>query len=239
MLASAVGTNRYAYAANDPVNKSDPNGHLLDDGSPESEWEEILNAIQAELDAGEISEEKAKALEATATGRLMVYQARQENRALDFGIAAAIASAFQKGAESKLQKFEAAKSPRAARDLAAAKSSNSTFVDLSKAAQRAVESVGPGRGPVYGTRVHSALRQEVAGMGDARLRAEVSFKDGGEVPYGTPGAVRLDVVEFDAAGRIVRVYDLKTGSATLSQPRAQAIQSAVGAKVPVIELRGQ
>ncbi len=28
VLASAVGTNRYAYAANNPVNLSDPNGHL-------------------------------------------------------------------------------------------------------------------------------------------------------------------------------------------------------------------
>ena len=26
-----VGTNRYAYAANDPINKSDPNGHMLED----------------------------------------------------------------------------------------------------------------------------------------------------------------------------------------------------------------
>ena len=26
-LEPRVGTNRYAYAANDPVNKSDPNGH--------------------------------------------------------------------------------------------------------------------------------------------------------------------------------------------------------------------
>jgi hypothetical protein len=27
-LANAVGTNRYAYAGNDPLNKSDPNGHV-------------------------------------------------------------------------------------------------------------------------------------------------------------------------------------------------------------------
>ena len=30
VLASAVGTNRYAYAANDPINKSDPNGHRVE-----------------------------------------------------------------------------------------------------------------------------------------------------------------------------------------------------------------
>ena len=29
VLSSPVGTNRYAYAANDPINKSDPNGHAL------------------------------------------------------------------------------------------------------------------------------------------------------------------------------------------------------------------
>jgi RHS repeat-associated protein len=34
VLASAVGTNRYAYATNDPINKSDPNGHATFD--PES-----------------------------------------------------------------------------------------------------------------------------------------------------------------------------------------------------------
>ncbi len=29
---AGVGTNRYAYAGNDPVNKSDPNGHQTQDG---------------------------------------------------------------------------------------------------------------------------------------------------------------------------------------------------------------
>lgn len=32
---SAVGTNRYAYALNDPINKSDPNGHLAYDSKTE------------------------------------------------------------------------------------------------------------------------------------------------------------------------------------------------------------
>jgi RHS repeat-associated protein len=35
VLASAVGTNRYAYAANDPINRADPNGHLSGD---EAAW---------------------------------------------------------------------------------------------------------------------------------------------------------------------------------------------------------
>ncbi len=35
VLSSPVGTNRYAYAANDPVNKSDPSGHALAEDSPE------------------------------------------------------------------------------------------------------------------------------------------------------------------------------------------------------------
>jgi RHS repeat-associated protein len=30
ILASAVGTNRYAYSANDPINKADPNGHAIE-----------------------------------------------------------------------------------------------------------------------------------------------------------------------------------------------------------------
>lgn len=28
-----IGTNRYAYSANDPVNKADPNGHVLEGGT--------------------------------------------------------------------------------------------------------------------------------------------------------------------------------------------------------------
>lgn len=33
VLALPVGTNRYAYAANDPINKADPNGHVLEGGT--------------------------------------------------------------------------------------------------------------------------------------------------------------------------------------------------------------
>lgn len=45
-----VGTNRYAYSANDPINKSDPNGHV--EGGEDSNSEEGGNA-----NAGKSSEE--------------------------------------------------------------------------------------------------------------------------------------------------------------------------------------
>jgi hypothetical protein len=34
MHLPGVGTNRYAYSDNDPINKSDPNGHAAGDGDP-------------------------------------------------------------------------------------------------------------------------------------------------------------------------------------------------------------
>jgi RHS repeat-associated protein len=33
-----VGTNRYAYAQNDPINKSDPNGHVVEKGEPDGRY---------------------------------------------------------------------------------------------------------------------------------------------------------------------------------------------------------
>ncbi len=48
-----VGTNRYAYSANDPINKSDPNGHMFDtspfDGLDSGDSD---NPGHSELDAG-------------------------------------------------------------------------------------------------------------------------------------------------------------------------------------------
>jgi len=54
-----VGTNRYAYSENDPVNKSDPNGHMGNPpppiGSVDSTTgaEALLNIIEPALQAGE------------------------------------------------------------------------------------------------------------------------------------------------------------------------------------------
>jgi RHS repeat-associated protein len=44
-----VGTNRYAYAGNDPVNKSDPNGHVWPEVFMSPDARDELNATNAEI----------------------------------------------------------------------------------------------------------------------------------------------------------------------------------------------
>jgi hypothetical protein len=108
--------------------------------------------------------------------------------------------------------------------------------DLSAASTRAGNAVGPGRGPVYGTRVHSAFEAEVKGLGNGNLATEVSYRNGQVVPRGTAGSVRVDVVE----GRVnapTAVYDLKTGSATLTPARIQQLQQHILGWPNVIEVR--
>jgi RHS repeat-associated protein len=109
--------------------------------------------------------------------------------------------------------------------------------DLAAAATRAQNTVGPGSGAAYGTRVHMAFRNEVRALGTPDVQAEVSFLNGRVVDYGTPGSVRLDAVEFGANGQVLNVFDLKTGSATLTPQRILQIQQQVGSPVPVNLLR--
>jgi RHS repeat-associated protein len=110
--------------------------------------------------------------------------------------------------------------------------------ELSTAAGRAVGAVGEGQGAVYGTRVHSAFEAEVNALGNPNLSTEVSYLNGKVVSRGTPGSVRIDVIEGPRANPTA-AYDLKTGQAGLSPSRVQQIQSHLpgGNKVPVHEVR--
>jgi hypothetical protein len=110
---------------------------------------------------------------------------------------------------------------------------------LSQLATKAASQVGPGEGPVYGTLVHSAFATEVGALGDAELSTEVSYLNGTVVPYATPGSVRLDVVEGDLLAPTA-IYDLKTGSATLTAARIAQIRSNLPPgyqSIPVLEIR--
>ncbi len=104
---------------------------------------------------------------------------------------------------------------------------------LTDAAGRAVETIGPGKGAVYGTKVHAAFEAEVKELfGD--FSTEVSYLDGVKVDRGTPGSVRLDVVQGPIKAPTA-IFDLKTGSAELTPARIKQIQKHVpgGANVPI------
>ncbi len=121
--------------------------------------------------------------------------------------------------------------------LVAAKSGATLADDLAAAATRARNTVGPGSGGAYGTRVHSAFAGEVNALNQG-LSTEISYLNGVRVNYGTPGSVRLDVVN-GPLNAPVSIFDLKTGSATLTPARIQQIQSHIpgGANVPVFQVR--
>jgi RHS repeat-associated protein len=104
---------------------------------------------------------------------------------------------------------------------------------LQGAADRAAATMGPGSGPVYGTLVHSEFGREVAALG-GDFSTEVSYLNGEVVPYGTPGSVRLDVVEGPLTSPTA-LYDLKTGGATLTPGRIDQILShvPVNGNVPI------
>ena len=98
--------------------------------------------------------------------------------------------------------------------------------------------MGPGSGAAYGTAVHSEFADLVEA--NTGLAAEVSYKGGQVVAYGTPGSVRVDAVE-GAVDAPTCCYDLKTGSATLTPARVTQIQKELpgGSNVPVKEIKPQ
>jgi hypothetical protein len=117
--------------------------------------------------------------------------------------------------------------------------SETVFQQLQDAANSAVANVGNGSGPVYGTTVHSAFQDEVDALGNLDLATEQSYLNGSLVPRGTPGSVRLDVVQ-GPLDNPTAVFDLKTGSATLTPARIQQIQSHLpDNSVPVFQIKPQ
>jgi hypothetical protein len=116
--------------------------------------------------------------------------------------------------------------PKTLSRSASAVNSGNTSGQLTAASRLAVDLIGPGRGPVYGTRVHSAFQRVVQALGRTDLSTEVSYLNGQVVPRGTPGSVRLDVVEGPLTSPI-KIFDLKTGSATLTPQRITQIQQNI------------
>jgi hypothetical protein len=100
---------------------------------------------------------------------------------------------------------------------------------------------GDGSGPWYGTRIHFLFAtdvklQNLPGIGKAGV--EQSFGWGDIADYGEDGTVRVDVYMRDETGKIIAIWDVKTGGAVLTGARVRELRAhaGVGTEVPVIEL---
>jgi hypothetical protein len=116
----------------------------------------------------------------------------------------------------------------------------STEDTLTAVAKRVLTTKGAGSGHVYGISAHTAFADEVKKLGRTDLHTEVTYLNGVPVRYGTPGAVRVDVVE-GPINAPTAIYDLKTGIATLGPKQVAKIQAhlpAGSAKIPIKEIRG-
>lgn len=229
------GLNFYAYADGNPVSMIDPFGlgagevggnSWLDRGSRSFEQyveTPIANALGRVFSQENV--ERAIYAVGNAGDRLLTGEG---TGGVGNGNALALLLFLGSRGESALLRAEAM----------AAKTGATLADDLAAAASRAGNTVGPGSGGAYGTRVHSAFAREVNAFGNANLSTEISYLNGVRVNYGTPGSVRLDVLNgpFNAP---VSIFDLKTGSATLTPARIQQIQSHIpgGANVPVFQVR--
>jgi hypothetical protein len=63
--------------------------------------------------------------------------------------------------------------------------------------------------------IHNAFATNIRALGLPEFNAEISYKNGIVVPYGTNGSVRADAVEGPISRPRV-VYELKTGGAYVS-----------------------
>jgi len=69
----------------------------------------------------------------------------------------------------------------------------------------------------FGTLAHSEFKTLVDAKGLKNVATEVSYKSGQIVKYGTPGSTRADAVLMNNNGTVRQIFDLKTGNATLGQ----------------------
>jgi RHS repeat-associated protein len=214
----------YTYARNNPLVFRDPDGHCDVGGEHHWGWC-IWHTLGFYQTKQEQAQAKKQAEEHDSEQQRMVQSNPEMFRTLAIvvGLATGMAAAIP--------------APEAA---AAAGSEAATEDVLTGLADEAVDAVGPGQGPAYGTRVHAEFASRVDALGpNSGLATEVSYLNGQVVPYGTKGSVRLDVVAGET-GRPVAVYDLKTGAAELTPARIQQIRQNLPQgcqNVPIQEIR--
>jgi hypothetical protein len=122
---------------------------------------------------------------------------------------------------------------------------DATTLLLQNILAQVAEQQGQGFGSGFGIKVHTgfgALVKAANIPGIAPTDVEHSFSLGDSVKYGTCGSVRTDVLLRNSAGKVIAVYDVKTGNAILTPDRAAEIRAEIGGQlatpnIPVIELK--
>jgi hypothetical protein len=98
----------------------------------------------------------------------------------------------------------------------------------------------PGTTPQeYGQLVHERFADTVRVLGLPGIAYEDVETTFGGSYYGVKGSVRTDVVLRDEANKVIAIYDVKTGNATIGAARAAQLRAKVGvdASVPIFELQ--
>ena len=230
LIGYAGGANFYRYVSNDPLNLNDPYGFAPDNPQSQAGGAGGNGAQPPDIAAAAAAEEPENDYGNYLQLASMVQVQSAEEEATECELCS-VAGPLGTGGGY----------PGTAESVgvggATAEGYLTTAEQLAAAAGRAVQTAGPGSGAVYGTAVHSLFSDEVIGLGNSDLNSEISYLNGNVVPYGTSGSVRLDVVE-GPLNAPTAVFDLKTGSATLTQSRIQQIQSQIpgGTSVPVFPI---
>jgi hypothetical protein len=93
---------------------------------------------------------------------------------------------------------------------------------------------------VRGTNIHTEWAKLLREKYGSSVRTERSFLDGVEYDYSPSGSIRVDAIMYDATGKPVAIYDLKTGGAELTPARIAEIRAQLPDNlkdVPIKEIR--
>jgi hypothetical protein len=90
----------------------------------------------------------------------------------------------------------------------------------------------------YGRHVHERFADTVRIQGLPGIGYDDVETTFGGAYYGAKGSVRTDVVLRDEAGKVIAIYDVKTGMADMSPARAAQLRIKVGVdnSVPIYQL---